>query len=296
MSTWLSRLKLQSPFWQGVGAIVSIIALLISTFIAYDIYQKSLRLPNLTIVREYSFNPIGFGESSSKPITMSIDGEVVSDLEVYYYTLENTGNAPIEPTDYVEPVTVSVKEPLRILTVEKDRSRPEGITVSWRKVGENKFQLKPLLLNSGDKLSILVFVSGLPEKLEDSSQIDQSEPVSGESDDQNNESTDNRNLLRKRELEPLWNARIINVSNLKVTTYEEVYESESKSLGIFYTRFHHSGWSVYRFGFITCVLFLLGLFLGVNFGTFQKISPFYYANLSLLMLLSVVTGDNISSR
>jgi hypothetical protein len=101
----ISRLKLQSPFWQGIGVIVSIIALLVSTFVAYDIYQKSLQSPDLTIMRRSSFNPIGFGERSSKPITMSIGGEVVSDLEVYYYTLENTGNLPIKPIDYVEPIT-----------------------------------------------------------------------------------------------------------------------------------------------------------------------------------------------
>jgi hypothetical protein len=299
MSSWLKKLNLQSPFWQGAGAIVSIIALIISTFIAYDIYQKSLRLPDLTIVHEYSFNPVDFGESSSKNIAMSIDGELVTDLEVYSYTLRNTGKAPVTPDDYIEPITVSVEEPLRILTVEKNRSNPDSVSVSWDEIDENEFQLKPLLLNPGDSIGILVFVTESSEETGSDDQISENSPASEEANNaETSENADDEQSSSSSndKIGPSWAARIVNVSDLKVTTYEEIREAEVRQLGIFYTTFRHSGWSVYRFGITSCLLFLFGLSLGVNFGVLQKVSPLYYILLSVLMILSIVTGDNIASR
>jgi hypothetical protein len=78
MSNISSKFDLKSPVWQGIGAIVSIIALLISTFIAYDIYQKSSQTSELTVERGYVFNPIDFGEDATKRIAMLINGERIS--------------------------------------------------------------------------------------------------------------------------------------------------------------------------------------------------------------------------
>lgn len=299
MNSWLEKLNLKSPFWQGAGAIISIIALIISTFIAYDIYQKSLRLPDLTIVREYSFNPVDFGKSSSKNIAMSIDGELFSDLEVYSYSLKNTGKAPIVPDDYIEPITVSVKEPSRILTVEKNRSNPDGLTLTWNEIDEDRFQLQPLLLNPGDSVGILVFVSESLEQPERNGQVEVESSVNESSDtdsDEPNSEADNVDSSEGSKIEPEWATRIVNVSDIKVTTYEEVREGEAKALGILYTTFIHSGWSVYRFGLVTCLLFLFGLSLGINFGVLQQVSFLYYVLLSVLMILSIVAGDNLASR
>ena len=243
-----------------------------------------------------------FREDSSKTIAISIDGEVISDLEIYSYTLRNTGNSPIRPDDYVEPITVSVEENQRIITVEKDRSNPESMTVSWKQVDENKFQLNPLLLNPNDSVGILLFVSELPKDLEDahtkgergSAQVEDNTSNDG---NKSKETSDDQGISENGTLEePIWAARIVNIRDLNVTDYEEIRELERESLGIFFTRFAHSGWSVYRFGFITFILFLFGLFLGIQFGPLQKVSPQYYISLSVLMILSVVSGDNIASR
>jgi hypothetical protein len=96
--------------------------------------------------------------------------------------------------------------------------------------------------------------------------------------------------------EPIWTSRIVNMSDLKITNYEQTRDQEAKSLGIFYTTFYQRGWGVYRFAGLTLILFAIGLFLGVQFGILQKPSLIYYVLLSSLMGLSVVTADNFASR
>jgi hypothetical protein len=302
VSNWFNRLKLQSPFWQGVGAVVSIIALIVSTFIAYDIYQKSLQSPGLSISQEYSFNPIEFGKDSSKPISISIGDEAVSDLKVYSYTLKNTGNLPIRPEDYIKPITITVEKDLRILTIEKSRSDPEGIDVSWNEVGKNEFSLTPLLLNPNDSMSTLVFVSAAEPVGKSSKDNNEAEEIlSGkeglDSESKGSEKESNKSDALERDMQaPSWTGRIVNISDIEVSTYDETYQARVESLGMFYTNFSHSGWSVYRFGIIFLMLFLSGLILERQSSRLRQGSSAYYIVISTLMLLSVVSGDNIASR
>jgi hypothetical protein len=159
MSNFFAKFNLQNPLWQGVGVIVTIIGLVITSFITYDIAQKSVQISELTVERGYSFDPIDFGESSNRRIKMSVNGEPISNARVYYYTITNTGRSPITPTDYNEPIKISIKKPFRILTVEKSKSKPKSIVNEWSKIDDNSFQLKPLLLNPRDSFTTLVFVS-----------------------------------------------------------------------------------------------------------------------------------------
>lgn len=302
MSNWFNRLRLQSPFWQGVGAVVSIIALIISTFIAYDIYQKSLQLPGLSISQEYSFNPIEFGKDSSKPISISIGDEAVSDLKVYSYTLTNTGNLPIRPEDYIEPIAITVEKDLRILTIEKSGSNPENIDVSWNEVSKNEFSLTPLLLNPNDSMSTLVFVSAAESVSKSSNDNNEAEEILSNEEGLDNKSKgpdmeSNKSDVLERDMRtPSWTGRIVNISDIKISTYDETYQAKVGSLGIFYTSFSHSGWSVYRFGIILLMLFLLGLVLGRQSSRIIQGSSAYYVVISTLMLLSVVSSDNLASR
>ena len=294
MSNWLANLKLQSPLWQGIGAVVSIVALLVSTFITYDIYQKSAQFSELTIERVSSFNPIYFGEDARKRVAMIVNEEIVSDVRVYYYSLRNTGKVPIVPSDFIEPIKVSAKKPFRILTVEKEESDPKNLSISWKKVDESSFQIKPLLLNPGDFFYTLVFVSDSSMKISDT----QVEAKGNKTSDQVNKNTDENASPQERKLmpEPSWEARIVNIQKLKFTTPQAGRETERKSLGLFYATFYHAGWSVYRFAAFTSLLFVFGLFCGVQFGILQKVSFVYYLLLSVLTGLSVISGETLASR
>ena len=294
MSNFFAKFNLQNPLWQGIGAIVSIIALIVSSFITYDIYQKSVQISELTIERGYSFDPIDFGESSNRRIKMSVNGEPISNARVYYYTLTNTGKTPITPNDYTEPIKISIKKPFRILTVEKSTSKPKSIVNEWSKIDDSSFQLKPLLLNPRDSFTTLVFVSTQANKSANKETKTDSSKKTLASNETN--SDDDMNPQQLLKTEPIWTARIVNISDLKITKYGQRREEEAKSLGIFYTTFHQRGWGVYRFAGLTLILFTIGLFLGVQFGVLQKPSLIYYVLLSSLMGLSVVTADNFASR
>lgn len=296
MSNLFSRLKLQSPLWQGIGAIVSIVALITSSFIAYDVYQKSNRFSDLTVEYSSSFNPVYSGKNPSKRIAMSINGEEIHNAKVYYYTVKNNGNVPITLNDYVEPITISVKKPFRILTVEKEGSNRDSIKTVWNKIDDNNFQLKPLLLNPNDRFDVLVFISRKPEQVAQKRSESKTEEEPAASNESANQ--DDVDKQEKAIPEPKWTARIINISDLKFApNYRQKREAEAKALGIFYTSFYQAGWDVYKFAVIVFILFIFGLFLGVQFGVLQqKTSTLHYVLTSVLMGLSVVAGDNITSR
>src|SRR5262245_9333975 len=109
---------LRDPIWQAFGAIISILALVVSVIIAYDIYRRTAQFSDLTVEKEYSFNPIYFSESTQGHIAMVINGVTVDSVYVYAAKLTNTGRNPIIPTDYIEALRVSTEKPWNILSVE----------------------------------------------------------------------------------------------------------------------------------------------------------------------------------
>jgi hypothetical protein len=288
MSNLLAKFNLKSPVWQGVGAIVSIAALVISTFITYDIYQKSSPFSELTIEQGYSFNPIAFGENAKKRISMSVDGENVQDVQVYYFRINNTGKAPILPTDYIEPLKISTQKPFRIIAIEKQSAKPQDLTVDWNRINTEAFQIKPMLLNPGDSFGTLVFVSQEPAPVVKGNKIDLKKDKSS--------SDKSSDYIRGQVHSIQWKARIVNISNLKLTNYQDPHREEMDKLGIFYVRFQTSGWGIYTYSIFSLILFLLGLFLGVQFGILKQGSLRYYILLSSLMGLSVVSGATLSDR
>jgi hypothetical protein len=181
--------------------------------------------------------------------------------------LKNTGKAPILPGDYVEPLKVSVNKPFRILAIEKEKGNPQDLNVTWDRASIDIFQIKPMLLNPGDSFATLIFT--------DESYLNQTWKQSPS--------------LR-------WSARIANISKLKLTSYQDLRRAEADALGIFYVTFQTSGWGIYTYSILSLVLFVFGLFCGLQFGVLKKVSLRYYVMLSALMGLSVISGATLSNR
>lgn len=298
MSNIFSKLNLQNPFWQGVGAIVSIIALIVSSYTAYDIYQKSVQFSEVTILEGYSFNPIDFGEDANIRISMIVNGEQVSDVQVFQYRLKNTGKAPILPEHFVEPIRISTQKPSKILAIEKYWSYPKELSVNWKKLNNTSFQLKPLLLNPGDYFTFLVFISSestapLKSDAKKDTKININNRVSNNST--NGDAASEQSA--REQPKPSWAGRIVNVSMLKILNQRQASEEQSKSLGgLLNIRFYHSGWGVYRFAAFALMLFVFGLVCGAKFGVLQKGSMSYYILLCMLMGFSVTSGETLAAR
>lgn len=291
MSNFFKGLRLNESFWQGIGAIVSIISLLISIFIAYGALQDAARVPHLSVEHWYSsklMDDIFFRDDTNENATnasISIDGENFYDIELHSFRLENTGGRPIAPSDYVEPLRIYSEGNSRIVTIEKRWSYPKSLVPSWKRLKDNSFQLDPMLLNPGDKVDLFVFVSGQDNSASEDSTINSEISPNGSEE----EVMDGLERLN-------WTARIAGMSQLEILSREGTRAKERRQLGIFYTSFSHRGWNVYRFGFLAIILFTLGFILEDRFNKISRKFPTYYIFISVLVSLSIISADNIVSR
>ncbi len=254
---------LGSPSWQGIGVIISVVGVVLSVVIAYDIFRRSTQLSKLVVEREYYTFPIDFGRTTSQRVSMVIDGTIVKSVVVYSFSIENLGRNPVLPGDYVEPVRVATQEPWRLLTVESADSFPSSIKADWTKVATDTYELKPMLLNPGDRVRVLVFMTNL-EKV-----INYKDTIA----------------------EPIWSARIVNVPSLEVTNPQS--DQERSSLGLFYFSASFSGWSLYLFAFLSILLFILGMELQNRFRRIPVHTWWYRIIVVAIMCLSLATADTI---
>ncbi len=272
MKSFPKKFALKNPVWQGIGAIVGILGILVSVFIAYDVYRKSIQFSDLTIEKRFSFNPLDFAGTTNGRIAISIGGSIEESVTVYGFLVSNTGRNPILPSDYIEPIQVSVKEPHELLAVEgvsyniKDKNYdPTEVKVTWRKVATNTFEMKPTLLNPGDEFRALLFVSS-PNETPSSQDIP----------------------------DPIWTARIVNISLLKIQEPETA--SESSGLGNFYLSIRHAGWSVYWFAIFAISFFVIAILLGIHFKRLARSSKRQIITLAMIMAFSISSADIIVSQ
>ncbi len=73
-------------------------------------------------------------------------------------TLYNTGAAPILPTDFFGKVQLTTKDPWKILTIN---SGPQtgAPSFTWRKVSDTTFEADPVLINPGDQISNVIYMT-----------------------------------------------------------------------------------------------------------------------------------------
>jgi hypothetical protein len=259
MKDMLEKLKLRDPAWQAVGTIIGVVALLVSTIVAYDIYQRSTQSSELTVAEVIQFDPLEdiFGEAMKGRIALLIDNAAVESATVYYFSISNTGENPITPKDYTEPLRVSVESPWELLANDTPYSTPPELKVAWTKITTNSFEMEPALLNPGDTIGVLLFA------------------------------TDPTGSQEPPRLS--WTARIVNVHSLKVQPQETA--AERSGLGALYTGIYHRGWSVYWLAGLAVFLFVVGVSLGTRFGRLDCSTPLQIALLTAIMTLSFSSAE-----
>lgn len=258
MKNLVEKLGFRDPIWQAIGTIIGVITLLVSTIVTYDIYQKSSQFPDLALEEGFNFDLLQdlFGKAMKGRIALLVDGSAVESATVYYYLLSNTGEKPITPNDYIEPIQVSVESPWELLAVDVASSSPPNLEIEWIKVTTNTFEMESVLLNPGDRISVLLLVTN-PDESSESPKLS-------------------------------WTARIVNVHSLEVQPKET--PAEQSGLGVFYTGICHTGWNVYWLAGLALSLFVVGLSLGTRFGRLDHPS-----SLLQVILLTVIMAFSFSS-
>jgi hypothetical protein len=192
-------------------------------------------------------------------VALLVDGLAAKSVLVYFYSISNTGQDPIRPDDYIQPIQVSVEDPWELLTVETESSSPPNLKVTWTRVATSTFEMEPVLLNPEDTIQTLLFMTS-PAGIEGV-------------------------------LEPKWTARIANVHSLDVRLPET--PGEQSGLGVFWTGISHYGWSVYWLAGLTVCLFISGVLLGVRYGRLNQSSISQIALLTVIMMLSFSSSEII---
>lgn len=85
-----------------------------------------------------------------------LDDEPVSDLAVTVVELENDGNQPIRPDDYLEPIQLEFASEVKVLSataIKESRAYPAEIK-------DQTVTLTPVLLNVGNVLTVSILTTG----------------------------------------------------------------------------------------------------------------------------------------
>lgn len=85
-------------------------------------------------------------------------GKELKNLYSISYFIKNTGKAPILESDFSENLTLTFPERWKILILKNLRTVPPEFNPVWEKINNHKIQLKPLLINAGDRFGLEIYL------------------------------------------------------------------------------------------------------------------------------------------
>jgi hypothetical protein len=261
MEKLLKWFRRWDPMWQALGVILGLVGVVVSTFVAYDIYRKSARQTELVIEEYLSAEPFDWLEMFDGRILVLVDGLEADQVLVFVYGISNEGQSPIRPEDYVEPIRVSMEAPWEIRSVQTEGSSPPGIDLAWTRTATNTYQMEPALLNPGDSVALLILANS-------------SEDV---------EMSDS----------PVWTARIANVSSIDVRPFGSAQPRLVP--GLLDVTVAHTGWGLYLIGVLAVLFLVVALVVASHSGRLGHFSTPQLVLTILVMVLSVSSSEMIVS-
>ena len=151
---------LRDPLWQFVGALLGIFAIIVSIVLFFA--QRKKKSLSYEIL---SKTPVlSAAEEIAGKLQILFQGEVVQKVYLLVIRISNTGNVPIASSDYERPISIRFGGEARILTTEVSESEPKNMDAKVETRDQN-ILVKPVLLNSGDSITIKSLVSNYSGKL-----------------------------------------------------------------------------------------------------------------------------------
>lgn len=151
-------------FWKLLGVLVSLVTVAAPVYVAYDILSRGSapekhvelsRVSPIKLIPLSDLSPLG----GRVNISLAVEGQTVKNLFIEHSYLRNIGKNPIVPSDYTEPLTVSVRPPWKIMAVENGKDFPSEVYLRWRRLDDAKFEATPALLNPGDLVVTHVYIT-----------------------------------------------------------------------------------------------------------------------------------------
>lgn len=103
-------------------------------------------------------------------IQIHFEGKIINDLCLVIIRIWNSGNTPITYHDYIEPITINFKRQGEVLGFDVTETEPDDLHPHLEQVN-NGIILKPLLLNSGDKIKMYILLSNFDNAINVSARI-----------------------------------------------------------------------------------------------------------------------------
>ena len=146
---------LQSPVWQFVGAILTLLAILLTL----ALYLKQRRRKALSYAVVSSSDLLSVEEEIRGRVKVLFDNAPVENVRLVIIKLWNSGEIPISKNDYESPIRIDLGQTNTVLSYEIIHKVPENLPVelSHRREG---ILLNQILLNSGDSITVKILVSG----------------------------------------------------------------------------------------------------------------------------------------
>lgn len=157
---------LRDSLWQSIGVLVAVIAIIVSIII----YRRQNHRKALTYLVKSAYPLLTGTEELQGRLQVQVDGVTVNNIDLMFIVFTNSGNIPIERGDFDNPVTVSFEPPSPIISVVVESEEPEGIGASLS-VQRDSVTLNPLLLNSGDKVTLKFILSSDTRKFRVSGRV-----------------------------------------------------------------------------------------------------------------------------
>jgi hypothetical protein len=257
----------------------SSILVLITCLFSYYIYKLNIDGSDLTIYKIQSsgvlkLSPPDMSESNiqnftpqfTKTLSITINFEELEQLYISTYSIENNGNIPIKPSDFIEPVSISVNKPWGIYYISTTSSQVglKSSNLLWKETLDDKYDritLTPTLLNPTDKYYLTLIL--YKKKLFD------------------NTKTANKSIAGDEPIVSI-DGRIVGVKTL----FKKPEDRKRSIIEYFQTYIYMAGSDVYYFVIIYLVLFLIQYVILLK-GKFLENN--ILKNLILISLTSILT-------
>lgn len=151
---------IRDPLWQFVGAAFALAAIIVAILVFW--LQRRRKILSYEVV---TLTPLlSVEEEIEGRVQILFDGSPIKDVHLIELRIINSGNVPIVTSDYEHPVNLSFGENAHILSAEVSKTDPENLQATAN--AENtKIILTPILLNSGDSITLKMLVSQFSGRL-----------------------------------------------------------------------------------------------------------------------------------
>jgi hypothetical protein len=146
------------------AVVVAAIPALIAGIVTIDIYKRG-PIPEKSVEQQTlgPFDPLSsLGMAGDKQrVTMSFmvdGGKEYSNLSVWLFFLRNKGSTPILPAEIYENIAVTIRAPWAIVAIDNYGDEP-AVKLTWTRKDERTFVAQPVLINPGDEISAVVFLT-----------------------------------------------------------------------------------------------------------------------------------------